>query len=511
MADDAHLLRRYVEARSQPAFAELVERHLGMVYHAAARQLGSDGHLASDVAQAVFLVLAQNAPRLVRHPNLAAWLHATTHFKTAEARRAEQRRRTREQAAQLMSELDQSPGNDETWRQIRPLLDAALLELSEPDREIVLLRYFEGHGFAEIAARHAVSENTAHKRVERALEKLRSRLAGRGIASTAAALAALLETQTALAAPPGLALSVTGAAMTLPAAAAGISAFSFMSSTKATVAAAVVILGLSGGFATYQIRADRAARAAAAAAQARRDAGLAREQEAAAQLGQAGRERESLQKKAALQAAGNAAPEPIPVRAERSPLRDGTEFLQKHPEVKAALVANYRSQFAAEYGAFYADQKLTPEQIARFEDIQMRAMRRILGTYTVTVGERQSTYQERQDELRELLGDGGLVRLKDYERANPERTAVLQLASAVYFTDTPLTASQADALRAIIRRAPPAGPKTNLGIARINWDAVITEARSALPPAQVAALEDMRALAAHSNAQSTAMSALPND
>src|SRR5687767_15014606 len=99
MSDDAQLLREYVECRSEAAFAELVQRHLALVYNSAARQLGDEAHLAPDVAQTVFVLLAAKSRALLAHPNLTAWLHTTTHWKVSEVRRAERRRRTREAAA----------------------------------------------------------------------------------------------------------------------------------------------------------------------------------------------------------------------------------------------------------------------------------------------------------------------------------------------------------------------------------------------------------------------------
>src|SRR5687767_6856775 len=109
MADDAQLLRQYVGTGAESAFAELVQRHLPLVYHAAARQLGGDDHLAADVAQSVFLLLAARAPELVTHASLAGWLYATTRFKVAETLRDERRRRTRETIAMLMNEPDKDP------------------------------------------------------------------------------------------------------------------------------------------------------------------------------------------------------------------------------------------------------------------------------------------------------------------------------------------------------------------------------------------------------------------
>ena len=64
MNDDASLLHRYADEDAQDAFAELVRRHLGLVYHAALRQTGGDPHRAQEVAQIVFTDLARKASDL---------------------------------------------------------------------------------------------------------------------------------------------------------------------------------------------------------------------------------------------------------------------------------------------------------------------------------------------------------------------------------------------------------------------------------------------------------------
>ncbi|MDO8542359.1 MAG: hypothetical protein Q7S40_18120 [Opitutaceae bacterium] len=46
---DAELLRRFAREQLEAAFAEVVRRHVGLVYSVALRQVGGDSHLAEDV------------------------------------------------------------------------------------------------------------------------------------------------------------------------------------------------------------------------------------------------------------------------------------------------------------------------------------------------------------------------------------------------------------------------------------------------------------------------------
>ena len=57
---DGQLIREYVESKSQSAFTELAVRHASWVYSCALRRV-RDPHVAEDVAQAVFIVLAKKS------------------------------------------------------------------------------------------------------------------------------------------------------------------------------------------------------------------------------------------------------------------------------------------------------------------------------------------------------------------------------------------------------------------------------------------------------------------
>ena len=181
-SDDIELLRRYAFERSEEAFADLVRRHIGLVYSAALRQAQGDAHLAQDVTQVVFIGLARSARRLTRHTSLTGWLYTTTRYTAATFRRREKRRCARELEAHAMNELLQSAGTDPVWEQLRPVLDDAMHDLQADDREAVLLRFFERLPLASVGARLGVAENTARMRVARALERLRTALFKRGVA-----------------------------------------------------------------------------------------------------------------------------------------------------------------------------------------------------------------------------------------------------------------------------------------------------------------------------------------
>src|ERR1051325_9907962 len=101
-ADDQELLARYAKDGSEGAFAELVARHVNLVYSAALRRLGAASHLARDVAQLVFPDLARRAAPLPRSTVPAGWLHRAQRCARRELLRDESRRQKREQEAFAM-------------------------------------------------------------------------------------------------------------------------------------------------------------------------------------------------------------------------------------------------------------------------------------------------------------------------------------------------------------------------------------------------------------------------
>ncbi len=211
---DAQLLRAYAEHGAEAAFAEIVARHTDLVYSAALRQVYS-ADLACDVTQSVFTDLARKArevsAKLSPEASLVGWLYRGTRFAARDLNRTELRRTQRER--QAMEQVHPTPETAPDWEQLHPALDDAMSELDDTDRDAVLLRYFKNHDLRTVGATLGISDDAAQKRVSRAVERLREFFAKRGVTVGASGLAVVISANAVQAAPVGLAVTVSTAAV----------------------------------------------------------------------------------------------------------------------------------------------------------------------------------------------------------------------------------------------------------------------------------------------------------
>jgi RNA polymerase sigma factor (sigma-70 family) len=210
MSDDLTLLREYARRNSEEAFTALVSRHVNLVYSVALRQV-RDPHLAEEITQVVFIILARKAGSLDSKTILPGWLCRTARYASANALTVQRRRQRREQEAHMQSILNES--EPDAWPQIAPLLDMAMGRLGQKDHDAVVLRFFEGRNFKKVGAALGASEDAAKMRVNRALGKLRTFFTKRSVSSTTAIIAGAISANSIQATPVALAKSVTAVAV----------------------------------------------------------------------------------------------------------------------------------------------------------------------------------------------------------------------------------------------------------------------------------------------------------
>ena len=487
MSDDAQLLRRYVETRSEAAFAELAQRHLALVYHAAMRRVGSDPQLAEEITQMVFILLAEKARSLLAHTSLVGWLYTTTQFKAARAARTELRRRLREQEAFLLNAVAEETTGAE-WERVRPVIDDALMDLAASDREAVLLRFFQERSFAEIAERLRLTENTAHKRVERALDKLRECLSRRGIRSPTAALAAALATQAGIAAPAGLAPAVIGAAVASGAGAAGVVGGLSLLNLKLAAGVTAVSALIAIGAALYEIRLQRTAAA---------DLALARIEAATADarlLALTRRTELQTQKNAALaaeleRAKATWASLPASIPADQpTPTEEGDKFMAAHPEAQKLVDTVGRALFRRNSVPRLREIGVSPAEI---DDLIAMAGDSIaqIGLGSVVLQVKNNANWDRL--LADKLGPERYQRFLEARRGQFGRAITQNLAIATYDSEQPLTPEQAAAVVRSLNAHTRWSSADDATPEAVDWPAIMQQLRPMLSGSQLATLENI--------------------
>ena len=469
-SQDSELLRQYAREKSDAAFAALVARHVNMVYSAALRKTGNPA-AAQEITQAVFVILAQKANRLLPHPALSGWLYQTTRLTAANFLRTEIRRTRREQEAYMQSLSRQT--EPELWTQITPLLEDAMGDLGEKDRNALALRFFEGKTFSEIGTAFRVSENAARKRTDYALEKLRAYFFKRGVTSTTGSIAAAISANSVHAAPAMLAKTAAAVALAKGATASTSTlalvkgALKIMAWTNSKVvigASVVVLLAVQHHQNTAQARQIAAARQqlngqaealASAASRAqdleRQTAGILETESSQQQdlerlqarrkvAGQGGRSLAGVHTPSTLLAAALSNPDAREAlrrqlftanRTRWSPLIEGLK-LNKEDTDKLLGIGADRGLADLETAVAFTQGTLTAEAAMQTE---------------------ANTERDATNQIRLLLGDAGFAGYQECQMEFPARTLVDQYNKQL--GPFPISAFQREALARVIEAEPP--------------------------------------------------------
>ncbi len=206
---DTELWQAWRERGDAEAFTTLVERHLDMVY-ATARRILRNSHDAEDVAQDCFVTLLKGRVRV--RGSLGPWLHRVARHRSLDKIKGEVRRRGREHVYHDGQADADEAALDDTLAHIDAAIDALPADL----REAVVGRFLEGKTNQALGAALGVGESTIRFRVTKGVDAIRARLEKNGVVLPVAALAAVLESNLACAAPGALRQPIVKLALGVP-------------------------------------------------------------------------------------------------------------------------------------------------------------------------------------------------------------------------------------------------------------------------------------------------------
>jgi RNA polymerase sigma-70 factor (ECF subfamily) len=195
--DDARLVAR-IASGDEAAFVIAYDRHASYLFGSLVRFLG-DREAASEVVQDAFVTLWRRAAQFDRTAgSLLTWLLAIARHRAIDRLRAEGRRPIRDAVSldahepdrgaapssrpdvppELIADAATDAGTVAERRWTQAVVRAGIAELSEHEREVIILGYSLDLSQAQIAARLEWPIGTVKSRTRRALAQLRVQLAG---------------------------------------------------------------------------------------------------------------------------------------------------------------------------------------------------------------------------------------------------------------------------------------------------------------------------------------------
>lgn len=244
MKDPENHLLAYVRSGDEAAFAKVVEAYSSLVYGTAYRKT-RNVQMAEEITQNVFVLLACKAEKLVSRSSLGGWLHRSAVLDSQNLLRSEAARQRRTE--QWKEEADLASGqNIELFFE---RVDDALSRLSESDRMVVIMRFYEEKEFREIGAKVGKSAVAVQKKIRRALDKLNRSLTAKGATFSLATIGMLLSSELAKASPLASSALISAKAITATTNASSgsfLTLFRIMTKSKITVVSIAILSPMTG-------------------------------------------------------------------------------------------------------------------------------------------------------------------------------------------------------------------------------------------------------------------------
>jgi len=171
-----------VVRRDQAALARIYAR-LGNAVYGLSRQVLKDDGLAQDVTQEIFLRLWNEPQRFdPQRGSLRSFLLREAHSRSIEKVRSEEARRQRESRSEFRDRPEFRDAEDDvitslTSNEVRN----ALSQLPEAERSAIVLAYYGGHSYREVASVLGAPEGTIKSRIRSGLLKLSSLIDDEGL------------------------------------------------------------------------------------------------------------------------------------------------------------------------------------------------------------------------------------------------------------------------------------------------------------------------------------------
>ncbi len=172
LEDDRQLARRAQDG-DQTAFASLIDRYSERLFNMLLQMCNGNSDMASELTQEAFVRAYERLSQFDGASSFYTWI-----YRLARNRAIDIRKRKKPIASDPHEMHDpghqDDPGSQMQQNEMQNIVQGALQELDDEQREIILLRDFDGHDYAHIASLLDIAEGTVKSRLSRARKALRT-------------------------------------------------------------------------------------------------------------------------------------------------------------------------------------------------------------------------------------------------------------------------------------------------------------------------------------------------